>query len=68
MRGCIDALQRLYPAQLSLAQTEVNRRLVVVQLYKALGGGWNLTDEQFMTAGSLPRGQSPRAGNLNSRN
>jgi multidrug efflux system outer membrane protein len=50
----LDALQRLYPAQLSLAQTEVNRRLVVVQLYKALGGGWNLTDGQFMTAGSLP--------------
>jgi multidrug efflux system outer membrane protein len=46
----LDALQRLYPAQLSLAQTEVNRRLVVVQLYKALGGGWNLTDEQFKTA------------------
>jgi multidrug efflux system outer membrane protein len=59
----LDALQRLYPAQLSLAQTEVNRRLVIVQLYKALGGGWNLTDQQFMTAGSLPGGQSPRAGN-----
>jgi multidrug efflux system outer membrane protein len=64
----LDALQRLYPAQLSLAQTEVNRRLVVVQLYKALGGGWNLTDEQFKTAGSLPGGQSPRAANLNTRN
>jgi len=64
----LDALQRLYPAQLALAQTEVNRRLVVVQLYKALGGGWNLTDEQFMTAGPLRGAQSPRAGNLNSRN
>jgi multidrug efflux system outer membrane protein len=49
----LDALQRLYPAQLALAQTEVNRRLVVVQLYKALGGGWNLSDEQFTTAVSL---------------
>lgn len=46
----LDALQRLYPAQLSLAQTEINRRLVIVQLYKALGGGWNMTDEQFTTA------------------
>jgi multidrug efflux system outer membrane protein len=64
----LDALQRLYPAQLSLAQTEVNRRLVVVQLYKALGGGWNLTDEQFNTAGSLPSGQNLRAGDLNSKN
>ena len=42
--------QRLYPAQLALAQTEINRRLVVVQLYKALGGGWNLTDAQWMAA------------------
>jgi multidrug efflux system outer membrane protein len=63
----LDALQRLYPAQLSLAQTEINRRLVVVQLYKALGGGWNLTDEQFKAAGSLPGGQTPRAGDLNSK-
>ena len=46
----LDALQRLYPAQLALAQTEVNRRLVIIQLYKALGGGWNLTDAEFMTA------------------
>jgi outer membrane protein, multidrug efflux system len=46
----LDALQRLYPAQLALAQIEVNRRLVIIQLYKALGGGWNLTDTQFMTA------------------
>jgi len=28
----LDALQRLYPAQLALAQTEVNRRLVIIQL------------------------------------
>jgi multidrug efflux system outer membrane protein len=46
----LDALQRLYPAQLSLSQTEINRRLVIIQLYKALGGGWNQTDAQFMTA------------------
>jgi len=54
----LDALQRLYPAQLALAQTEVNRRLVIIQLYKALGGGWNLTDAEFMTACCLPVVQS----------
>jgi outer membrane protein, multidrug efflux system len=54
----LEAQQRLYPAQLTLAQTEINRRLVVVQLYKALGGGWNLTDAQWMTANSLPGAQS----------
>src|SRR5262245_36760300 len=50
----LDALQRLYPAQTALAQTEVNRRLVIIQLYKALGGGWNLTDSEFMTACCSP--------------
>jgi multidrug efflux system outer membrane protein len=50
----LDALQRLYPAQIALAQTEVNRRLVIIQLYKALGGGWNLTDAEFTTACCSP--------------
>ena len=50
----LEAQQRLYPSQLALAQTEINRRLVVVQLYKALGGGWNLTDAQWMAANSPP--------------
>jgi multidrug efflux system outer membrane protein len=47
----LEAQQQLFPAQLALAQTELDRRLVIIQLYKALGGGWNLTDAQFMTAG-----------------
>ena len=50
----LEAQQRLYPAQLALAQTEINRRLVVVQLYKALGGGWNLTDAQWAAANATP--------------
>ena len=48
----LEAQQRLYPTQVTLAQTEINRRLVVVQLYKALGGGWNLTNSQWITANS----------------
>jgi outer membrane protein, multidrug efflux system len=43
----LDAQQQLYPEQNSLAQTEINRRLVIVQLYLALGGGWNLTDSDW---------------------
>jgi multidrug efflux system outer membrane protein len=58
----LEAQQRLYPAQLALAQTEINRRLVIVQLYKALGGGWNLTDRQWMAANPLPGPQSPPPG------
>lgn len=40
----LDAQLQLYPAQTALALTELNRRTVIVQLYKALGGGWNLAD------------------------
>ena len=43
----LDAQQLLFPAQSDLAQTELNRRVVIVQLYKALGGGWNLQDAQW---------------------
>ena len=40
----LEAQQLLYPAEVALAVTELNRRIVIVQLYKALGGGWNLKD------------------------
>ena len=46
----LEAQQRLFPAQLALAETEINRRVVIVQLYKALGGRWNLTDTQWSAA------------------
>jgi multidrug efflux system outer membrane protein len=49
----LEAEQRLYPAELALADTEVSRRLVIVQLYKALGGGWNLSDPQWFAAGPV---------------
>jgi outer membrane protein, multidrug efflux system len=43
----LDAQNQLYPEQNALAQTELNRRVVIVQLYLALGGGWNLTDSDW---------------------
>lgn len=36
----LEAQQQLFPAQNALAQTQLNQLLVVVELYKALGGGW----------------------------
>jgi len=36
----LDAQRQLLSAQLDLNATEVNSRLSAVQLYKALGGGW----------------------------
>lgn len=43
----LEAQQLLYPAEFSLSQTSRDRRLVVVQLYKALGGSWSLDNTQF---------------------
>ena len=40
--GVLDAEQQLYPAENSLAQTQLNQLLAVVNLYKALGGGWDV--------------------------
>jgi outer membrane protein, multidrug efflux system len=50
----LDAQIQLYPEQNALAQTEINRRLVVVQLYLALGGGWNLTDSDWQNQTITP--------------
>jgi outer membrane protein, multidrug efflux system len=36
----LDSDTRYFDAQLSLAQAELNERLALVQLYNALGGGW----------------------------
>ena len=38
--NALDADRDLFQAELSLAQIRLNESLTVVQLYKALGGGW----------------------------
>jgi len=38
----LQAQQELYPAQRALAQTESGELVAVVQLYRALGGGWQV--------------------------
>jgi multidrug efflux system outer membrane protein len=40
----LEAEQLLFPAEDQLAQTQRDQLLAVVDLYKALGGGWNLSD------------------------
>lgn len=41
----LDAQQQLYPAENDLARTERDRLLAIVQLFKALGGGWNNVEQ-----------------------
>jgi multidrug efflux system outer membrane protein len=43
----LEAQQQLYPAQNTLAQIRQNRLITYAQLYRALGGGWTLTDVQW---------------------
>ena len=38
----LDAQERLFPAERLLARTRRDQLNAVVQLYRALGGGWNL--------------------------
>jgi multidrug efflux system outer membrane protein len=42
----LEAQKQLYPAESALAQTQRDQLLAVVNLYKALGGGWNLKDSE----------------------
>ena len=43
----LEAEQELYPAEDTLGQTERDQSLAVVSLYKALGGGWRLSDQDW---------------------
>jgi multidrug efflux system outer membrane protein len=43
----LEAQQLLFPAEDALAQTQRDQLLAVVRLYKALGGGWKYTPEQW---------------------
>jgi outer membrane protein, multidrug efflux system len=54
----IDAQLELYPAENATVTYDLGRKLALVDLYQALGGGWNLTDSQWTgTAG--PPGTAP---------
>jgi outer membrane protein, multidrug efflux system len=41
----LEAQQQLFPAEISLAQTDRDRLFAVVRLYAALGGGWAASDK-----------------------
>jgi multidrug efflux system outer membrane protein len=43
----LEAQQQLFPAELTLAQVQLDQLLTVVSLYRALGGGWKLSDAQW---------------------
>jgi multidrug efflux system outer membrane protein len=42
----------LYPAEVALAQTKRDQFTAVIQLYKALGGGWKMPAGQWTETGA----------------
>jgi len=59
----LEAQQQLFPAQLALTRTARDQLTVVVLLYRALGGGWNLETEAWtadgLVAAAEPDAQEP---------
>jgi multidrug efflux system outer membrane protein len=45
----LDAKLDLFPAQTALVVYDLDRKTALVDLYKALGGGWNLSDAQWLS-------------------
>jgi outer membrane protein, multidrug efflux system len=50
----IDAQIQMYPAETTSVNYDLGRKLALVNLYRALGGGWNLTDVQWSGSGGAP--------------
>jgi multidrug efflux system outer membrane protein len=50
----IDAQIQLYPAESSAVSYDLGRKLALVDLYRALGGGWNLSDAQWTISSGPP--------------
>ena len=50
----IDAQIQMYPAETATVNYDLGRKLALVDLYRALGGGWNLTDVQWSSSGGAP--------------
>lgn len=58
----VDAQIQLYPVESSAVSYDLGRKLALVSLYRALGGGWNLGDAQWTISGgtsSSPRTPTP---------
>jgi multidrug efflux system outer membrane protein len=56
----VDAQVQLYPAESASVNYDLGRKLALVDLYRALGGGWNLSDAQWTSASGTTSGtQTP---------
>jgi outer membrane protein, multidrug efflux system len=50
----VDAQIQLYPAESTSVSYDLGRKLAVVDLYRTLGGGWNLNESQWTSNTGAP--------------
>lgn len=50
----IDAEIQMYPAELSAIIYDLGRKVALVNLYRSLGGSWNLNDSQWVSGSAAP--------------
>jgi len=50
----IDAQIQMYPAEQSAIGYDLGRKVALVNLYRALGGGWSLNDSQWISTSGAP--------------
>jgi multidrug efflux system outer membrane protein len=55
----IDAQIQAFPAESAAVNYDLGRKLALVSLYQALGGGWNLTDAQWTTTATVGAAPTP---------
>lgn len=56
----IDAQIQMFPAEQSAVGYDLGRKLALVNLYRALGGGWSLNDSQWIsTSGASGPAKTP---------
>lgn len=55
----VDAQLQVYPAESAAVSYDLGRKLALVNLYQALGGGWNLNDAQWSGTGAATGATPP---------
>jgi len=53
------AMQQLYPAEIFLARERLNLLTDFVDIYKALGGGWNIESPGWLSPAAAPASATP---------
>ena len=55
----VDAQIQMYPAESAVVNYDLGRKLALVDLYRALGGGWSLNDTQWVSPSGTAPAKSP---------